>query len=247
MITLKIRKNVSLASLSTFRIGGRVKELVEVHSPDELIEALRRAQGRKFRVFAGGSNVVFPDEGLDCLLIRVLGGKIDYEDSRLPPTPRLWRAGRIKDSGRIIADAGVLLADVITFAIEKGLQGLETLSGIPGTVGGAVFGNAGAYGHSMMEAVEKVEVLDLRNCKRKWLTNGQCGFQYRHSILKEKPYLVLRVVLKLKKGDRKALETKSQEIIRVREKKYRPGIRCPGSFFKNVLVKDVSKKSLALV
>ncbi len=153
MVTLKIQKNVSLADLSTFKIGGRVKEFMEVHSPDEFIEALRQAQQRKpfgaaqgenplWRIFAGGSNVVFPDNGLDCLLIRMKGGKIDYEDS-----------------GMIVADAGVSLADVITFAIRKGLQGLETLSGIPGTIGGAVFGNAGAYGHSVAEAIERVEIL----------------------------------------------------------------------------------------
>ncbi|MEK7076615.1 MAG: UDP-N-acetylmuramate dehydrogenase, partial [Patescibacteria group bacterium] len=157
--------------------------------------------------------------------------------------------------------AGVPLAEVITFAISKGLQGLETLSGIPGTIGGAVFGNAGAYGHSMMEVVERVEVLDVSRMStnsgtnitnvRKWLMNRQCGFGYRESILKKKNWIILRVVLELRPpaggGDREVLKKKSREIIATREKKYKPGIRCPGSFFKNVLVKDVSKKSLALV
>ena len=237
---LKVKKNVSLSSLSTFRIGGKVKSFILARTSDELVEAVEEAESRniKYRVFAGGSNVVFPDEGLDCLLIQAKGGSVDM------------------DGNRVVADAGVSLADIITLAISMGLQGLETLSGIPGTIGGAVFGNAGAYGRSMMESVEKVEILDTAlmarmntngTNARKWLTNAQCGFEYRHSALKERPCLILRVVLKLKKGDEKRLEKISKDIIKIREKKYRPGIQCPGSFFKNVLVKDVSKKSLGLV
>ncbi len=238
---MKIQTNIPLAECGTFRIGGVVKEVIEVTSSEEIIETLRRIGGRKFCVFAGGSNIVFPDEGIPDTLIRVRGGNIDYED------------------GRIVADAGVPLAEGITFAIAMGLRGIETLSGIPGTIGGAVYGNAGAYGASISNCIEKVEVLVPKSRKsqsinsksqtfeRKWISRKQCALGYRESIFKKKDWIILRVVLKLKKGDREALEKKSKEIIAMREKKYKPGLRCPGSFFKNVLVKNVSKKSLALV
>lgn len=233
-------KSASLAFLSTFGIGGIAREVISVTSSEEIMEAVRGVGGKRFRVFARGSNIVFPDEGLEMPLIRVFGGEIDFDD------------------GRIIADAGVPLAEVITFAIAMGLKGLETLSGIPGTIGGAVYGNAGAYGHAVAEAIEKVEVLIPKSkdprpriqdlgFERKWVSKAQCRFGYRESIFKKKDWIILRVILKLEKGDRKALLKKSQEIIAAREGKYKPGIMCPGSFFKNVLAKDVLKKSLALV
>lgn len=211
-----------------------------VSSPEELVEAVRDIRSKKpfdsaqgenpvFRIFAGGSNIVFPDEGMDTLLICMRGGEIDT------------------DGERVVADAGVELMGVIRVAISIGLSGLEMLSGIPGTIGGAVYGNAGAYGQSISDSVDRVEIYDVGADKVRWITERQCRFGYRTSAFKKKDWIILRIVLKLKKGDRKRLEKKSDEIVATREKKYKPGTRCPGSFFKNVLVKDVSKKTLGLV
>lgn len=265
MKRLRVRKNVALAPLSTFKIGGRARFLVEADCADDVIAGIQWAEEEAlpWRVMAGGSNIVFPDKGLDGLLIRISGGRIKAEGYKL------------------IVDAGVALADVVKESISLGLEGLETLSGIPGTIGGAVYGNAGAYGHSISECVEKIEILvpvakitprhgsgQARNeressFERKWISKEECGFGYRESVFKrgltrtshgktQTIYpIILQVVLGLNPpvggGGKKELEKKSREIIQMREKKYRPGVRCPGSFFKNVLVKDVSKKSLALV
>ncbi len=220
---IHIRKNISLASVSTFRIGGKTELFCSVKTPEHFIRAIEWAKENKipFRVFAGGSNVVFPDEGLKGLLIRFHGGSLRV----------------LKNT--IIADAGVPLAKVIAISLQYGLRGLETLSGIPGTVGGATVGNAGAYGHSISEAVRKVEVWDGK--KRRWIPNKVCKFGYRESALKHEPLFVLRVELRLKKGDRKELQKKSREIISIRGKKYKPGIKCPGSFFKNVVASEVSR------
>lgn len=239
----KIHFNVPLAPRSTFRIGGKSRFFVLVRKPEELCQVVQRAIQKRepFKIFAGGSNVVFPDEGLGCLVIQALGGKITV--------------GRLQ----LIVDAGVLLGDVIKKAIALGFRGLETLSGIPGTIGGAVVGNAGAYGHSISEVIDAVEVWDpSRNKKfrssqdqRLWLPKDRCGFRYRHSIFKEpqgKNYIILRIRLKFPRKDSpKTLREISKSIITLRLRKYKPGIRCPGSFFKNVLVSEVSKKSLALV
>ncbi len=234
---IKFRKDVRLAPFSTLGMGGRAEYFYETKTPEDLIYASESAKKLKipFKIFAGGSNIVFPDGRLKGLLVRFRGGRISVKGNKL------------------VADAGVDLADVIKRSINLGLKGLEMLSGIPGTLGGAVVGNAGAYGHSISEVVNQVEFFDpfdvceCRWGKREWLENSGCKFGYRESILKHRPYLVLRVKLGFKKGNAKRLREISRDIIRVRRKKYKPGLKCPGSFFKNVLVNDVSKRSLGLI
>lgn len=223
------KRNVRLAPLSTFRIGGRAEFFYLARSPEKLIEAIDWIKKKKmpFKVFAGGSNVVFPDKKLRGVLVQVKGGLIRTNGSAM------------------LVDAGVSLAQVIKKSIRLGLGGLETLSGIPGTVGGAIVGNAGAYGHSISEAVERVLVWDGK--KKRWLKNKDCQFAYRESVFKHKPYLVLQAVLRFKKSSAAKLERISRHIIKIREKKYKPGLRCPGSFFKNVLVKDVSGSALGKI
>ncbi len=223
---MKFKKNIALAPLSTFRIGGRVEYFCSVKSPEDLIEAVKEVKNRglTYKVFAAGSNIVFPDKKLKGVLIRITGGRIR------------------NDKNKFTVDAGVLLSEVIKKSIARGLKGLETLSGIPGTLGGAIVGNAGAYGHSISEVVEKVEIWDGK--RKRWLENKDCHFSYRESIFKKRPYLLLRAVLKFKKGNPKVLKKTSKNIIKLRLKKYRPGLRCAGSFFKNVLVAEASKKTL---
>lgn len=228
-IQFAVKKNVALSSLSTFRIGGKAEYFCVVETPEKFISVFEWAKTNKIKVtiFAGGSNVVFPDKGLGGLVLRFFGGKISFEGNECT------------------ADGGVLLGEVVRKALARGLAGLETLSGIPGTVGGATVGNAGAYGHSISEVVSAVEVWDGK--ERRWIPGKQCAFAYRESIFKKRPLLVLRVKLKLGKGNAAELKKVSREIIAKREKKYRPGIRCPGSFFKNVLAREVPGKSLAKI
>lgn len=241
---VKVEENTDLKKISTFGIGGRVRRLITVASADDFAVVLERLRdgSEVFKVCAGGSNIVFPDDGLDCTLVRFLGGKIEVDDEC------------------ITADAGVLLGDVIKEAIFLGLGGLETLSGIPGTVGGAVVGNAGAYGQSVSQALDGAEVLRMPNIKSRvlnasWLSNEECWFDYRESVFKKpdhvwdgsEPWFILRARFKFSRVDSADLKKISREIIATREKKYKPGLKCPGSFFKNVLVKDVSRESLELV
>ncbi|MCL4391891.1 UDP-N-acetylmuramate dehydrogenase [Patescibacteria group bacterium] len=222
----KIKKDAKLAPLSTFKIGGVSEYLAIAETPEKFVDIAEWAKKNKMplTIFAGGSNTVFPDGKLKGLVLRFFGGKISFQGKEC------------------VADGGVLLGEVVKRSIGRGLSGLETLSGIPGTVGGAVVGNAGAYGHSIAEIVKSVEIWDGK--KKRWISKRECNFAYRQSVFKERQWLVLRIRLGFKAGNAAALRRISRHIIAIREKKYKPGIKCPGSFFKNVLAADVPRKSL---
>lgn len=221
---IEIRKKVNLAPFSAFKIGGRAEYFCSVKTPEEIIEAIGFARSKKLphKIFSGGSNIVFADGRSKGLFIRVNGGGIKVKKQKF------------------LVDAGVALTSVIKKSINLSISGLESLSGIPGNVGGAIAGNAGAYGQSIARVVEKIEIWDGQ--KRRWLKNKDCHFRYRESVFKEKPYVLLRAVLKFKKGNRRDLKKTSQNIIKTRLKKYPVNLKCPGSFFKNVLIKEISSK-----
>jgi UDP-N-acetylmuramate dehydrogenase len=221
---MKLRQNVPLALYTTFGIGGRAHYFISATNFAELVSAVRLAKKNHWRYFviAGGSNVVFDDKTFDGVVICF----------KPKDGPCHWQGPSLT------VKANLPLAKLIKTAISHGLAGLETLSGIPGTVGGAIVGNAGAYGQTISDCLTRVEIFDGR--KIKWLAKKQCRFTYRESIFKSNGWLILRAEFKLVTGDKKALAKKSQEIIKIRTTKYDPSLKCPGSFFKNVLVKDVS-------
>jgi UDP-N-acetylmuramate dehydrogenase len=216
---------------TTFGIGGEAQAVSVIRKPAELIEVVSATRKDKtsYQLIAGGSNVVFPDKFYPGLIIV-------FRDPM----------GKVRISGQALeCDASLPLAKLISGAVKAGLGGLEALSGIPGTVGGAIVGNAGAYGQSISDKLMAVEIFDGK--KTRWLEKKACKFAYRDSIFKHKDWLVLRARFELEKGDGKELAKKSRGIIKVRNKKYEPGLKCPGSFFKNVLVKNISKSSLKLI
>ncbi|MBI2100161.1 MAG: UDP-N-acetylmuramate dehydrogenase [Candidatus Vogelbacteria bacterium] len=238
---MTIRHNVRVAAHTTFGVGGLVSEYWRVRTPEALVGAVQaaRARGQKHCLLAGGSNVVFGDKKYDGLVIHYLA------DPKASPCQ--WQGEALT------CEAGLALSRLIASSVKHGLAGLEALSGIPGTVGGAVVGNAGAYGQCISDHLTAVQIFDpfvkhrVFNKGVRWFNKSQCRFAYRDSIFKHKPWLVLRIKFKLKKGDKKTLAAKSREIIKIRARRYPSGLRCPGSFFKNVLVKAVSKKALAKI
>ena len=158
------------------------------------------------------------------------------------PTP-----GEATVRGHIVeAPASLPLADLIQSSLHHSLAGLEALSGIPGTVGGAVAGNAGAYGQAISDKLVKVEVFNVAAGEEKWLSKNECAFAYRDSIFKQQELVILRAVFELAPGDRQVLQTRASEIIKTRENKYQPGLKCPGRFFKNVLVKNAGDSVLTI-
>ena len=224
-----VEHNVSLASLSTFAIGGLAKNHIPVSGAEDLIKVLNYFWRKKlkFKIFAGGSNIVFPDQGLNDYLIQFKDGKLVYSRDK------------------ITADAGIMLSLVIEKAISHGLTGLENLSGIPGSIGGAIVGNAGAYGLSVSEVVNRVLV--WYQGKVKWLTKKECKFGYRESVFKKKPFIVIKAEFVFEKSDAEKLRKISDEIINLRKVKYKEGLKSPGSFFKNVLSAKVSPEVLSKI
>ena len=179
---MEILEHVALASLTTFGVGGPARFFVRVHTQGELTEALAFAAEKNLKVFllGGGSNTLFADEGFDGLVIKV-------EILGVEQTENIFVAG-----------AGESWDALALRAVTENLWGIENLSGIPGTVGGAVVQNIGAYGAALSQTVVWVEARDTRTGEIKRFTNAECAFGYRQSIFKQaERYVVLRAAFQL--------------------------------------------------
>jgi UDP-N-acetylmuramate dehydrogenase len=148
---LNIQQNIPLLKYTTFRIGGPAKFFVEVKNEEELIEAFKYAKNNNLEYFilGGGSNLLVSDDGFNGITIKVQDAKYTIQENIIE------------------ASAGVPLALVVNLATQNGLTGMEWAAGIPGTVGGAVRGNAGAFGGSMMDVVCDVRVIDASKINTK--------------------------------------------------------------------------------
>ncbi len=219
---LEIQQNKPLSDLTTFQIGGAARYFVEVKSEEEIREALAwaREKGVPFFVMGGGSNLLIPDEGFDGLVIRITSDQ--FELTKVGPLHTLQ------------AEAGCNLLSLIRAAADEGLGGWEKLSGIPGTLGGAVRGNAGAFGSEIKDFVTWVQVLDTNTLETHEFSNAECAFGYRMSYFKKHPELVvLRVHLELCQGDTLTMREKIEATIQEREKRHIQNVRAAGSYFMN--------------
>ena len=215
---LSIKENVPLRELTTFKIGGPARYYVEVKTESEIKEALNWARTRKLPhvVLAGGSNVLVPDDGLEALMIRLVSNKHSFQGASL------------------VADAGCNLLDLIRNASILGLGGWEKLSGIPGTIGGAVRGNAGAFGTEIKDVCTLVRALDCNSMEIREFKNEECAFAYRNSFFKHHPeWIILNVVLLLKKTDGAKSAKLGEETIAERERRHLQNVRAAGSYFMN--------------
>ena len=219
---LSVSTGAPLSRYTRFGIGGPADLYAETGDVEAFIAALAaaRASGIPTVVIGGGTNLVVSDRGFRGIVLRYRGD-------------RLMAAGE-----RVIADAGAVLQDLVDFTIERGLQGLETLAGIPGSVGAAVYGNAGAYGHSLSERVIGVRFHDGREIRA--FTNEECRFHYRESIFKRhKDWIVFSIELLLEPADPARLRETAAGILKVRNEKFPVTMKCAGSIFKNLLLRDL--------
>jgi UDP-N-acetylmuramate dehydrogenase len=217
-----IQKNVSLAEHTTFKIGGKAKYFFIARTKEDLIKAILIAKKFKLKFFilGGGSNLLISDKGYDGLVIKTQNSKLE-----------------IRKKGTIInffCGAGTPLAKLVLESIKNSAQGLEWAAGIPGTVGGAIFGNAGAFNESMSNNIEEVEVFDIRNKVIKRLKNKDCRFEYRKSFFKKnKNLIILSAKLKLKKGKKEKIKEIIKEHLEKR-KQFQPlNYPSAGSVFVN--------------
>lgn len=227
---LTVSTGAPLSRYTRFGIGGPADLYVETESAEAFIAALAaaRSSGLATMVIGGGTNLIVSDAGFRGIVLR-------------------YRAERLMASnGRVHADAGAELQVLVDFAIARGLQGLETLSGIPGSVGAAVYGNAGAYGHSIAERVQSVRFFD--GAAVRGFSNAECQFHYRESIFKQhKDWIVFSTELLLEPADSAALRRTADDILKVRNEKFPVTMKCAGSIFKNLLLKDLPPEVAAQV
>ncbi len=220
---MEIRENISLKDYTTFEIGGPARYFVTVSNEKDLTDALRFAQEKKipFYVLGGGSNIVFSDQGYGGMVIAVGIKKLQIK----------------RDTAHI--GAGENLLYVIRELVRHGCTGLEKMAGIPGSVGGAVRGNAGAFGSEIGDFVTQVSCTDRETGAKRQFTQNECIFKYRDSIFKQNDrYIITDVMLHLQKGDTEAAAQTIDETIALRESKHIQDIRSAGSFFINPIVGD---------
>lgn len=210
-------KNVPLSALSSFGIGGPADLFFEALAEEELSKAVALAFAEKypFYVIGGGHNLLFDDAGYRGLIIR----------NRLE--------GVRQDGHCLNVLSGSSLSHVLDVAVAAGLTGLEFLAGIPGTVGGAIYGNAGAYGWSIGDVLRWATIL-WPDGERKTMAREDLAFGYRDSALKRKPGIVLKATLLCIPGDKRESEARVRDILGRRWAKHPPrGTACAGSYFKN--------------
>jgi UDP-N-acetylmuramate dehydrogenase len=185
----RFRADVPLAPFTTFKVGGPAEWLLEPHSSDEIVAALRLAQAHGVRVtlLGGGSNVLVGDRGVPGLVIRPRGGHIEQ-----------------LDHARIRADAPTTINGLVRWTIHRGIAGLEAWAGTPGTVGGAIYGNAHFGGRLIGELVESVRLAD-RNGATRDLSRDQMEFGYDRSRLQTTGEVLLSAVFRVSTGDPTAL------------------------------------------
>lgn len=215
---MNIQENIPLAPLTTFQIGGPARYFVEANTFDGLKDALQYARdhGIPFVLLSGGSNVLIPDAGLDALVIHLTKGKYAFSDNGLR------------------ADAGCNLLDLIKAANGEHLGGWEKLAGIPGSIGGAVRGNAGAFGSEIKDFVTVVHALDSTTLKSRSFVHPYMTFSYRDSSFKQEPkWVITSVTVELGLVRREVGEKLIAETIAEREKRHLQNVKAAGSFFMN--------------
>jgi UDP-N-acetylmuramate dehydrogenase len=221
-----IKINESLKKHTSIKVGGPAKLFYEAKDANEL-EIIGRCALEKdlpYIVIGNGTNIIFADAGFDGLIIKNLAGKIVFE------------------SHEGIVDSGMTLSRMIRRLAESNLGGLEFLAGIPGTLGGAIYGNAGAYGRNMADIIQGVILLDIDG-KKVQISQADMNFQYRSSYLKDlakmhhrdkMPVILsarIKVIPKTKEGILRVVE----HYLKMRVRKY-PHQPSAGSFFKNIII-----------
>jgi len=181
----------ALSNFTTLKVGGPAQKILHAQTEDELIEFVKTADqaGEKLLILGGGSNLLISDAGFAGTVIKVesSGSSLDYDPC---------------SGGMIEVSAGEEWDKFVALTIEKGFADLESLSGIPGTVGGAPIQNIGAYGHEVSETIARVRAYDRKKGEITTFTNEQCKFSYRNSIFKAESgrYVILSVSFQLRKG-----------------------------------------------
>lgn len=216
-MSILIRENVPLAPLISFKVGGPARFFVEPSTPEEFSEALvwARQKGLETFILGRGTNLVFSDLGYPGLVIYT--GKSFH--------------GIAWDGNRVKAQAGALLHTVVTQSVGLGMSGIQHLAGIPGTVGGGTYINAGAFGQELKEVIVSVASTTMDGLMRT-RSNAECGFAYRHSRFFDLKEIILETTMELVPGDKETMQAEMRETLRKRKDKQPLHLPNAGSMFK---------------
>lgn len=207
-----------LAQFTTFGTGGPARLFLEAKSAQEMSQAVAAANrlNLSYLVIGGGSNLLVADSGYDGLVIRTGIGGLS-----------------LRNDTEIVCGAGEELISLVAFATDNSLSGLEFAAGIWGSVGGAVFGNAGAYGGDISQVLSEATLVDSQG-RLKTVDSDYLRFGYRDSYLKTTGEIVVEACFRLEKRDGKQIRDKVGSILKEREAKFPPTDKCAGCMFKNI-------------
>lgn len=234
-----IIENVSMAQYTSFKAGGAADMMVLPQDVEELKIALDvlNLDGTPYMVMGNGSNILVRDGGFKGVIIK-MGDAFDYV---------------IRNEERLLCGAGTLLSVIAKEAAAASLAGFEFASGIPGSIGGAVFMNAGAYDGEMSQILDKVRVVSRDGSKDFYLTAEELDMGYRHTLLHETGDVVTEVVLKLEEGNESLIRARIVELTKKRNAKQPVSFPSAGSFFKRPtgyfagkLIQDAGLKGLTV-
>ena len=209
--------NEPMSKHTSFKIGGEAKYLVVPNRVQQISDTLSlcKLHNQPYLIMGNGSNILVDDDGIDALVIKISEamGHVEIQDDL------------------VIAEAGVLLSKLSKIVMKASLQGFEFASGIPGTLGGAIFMNAGAYGGEMKDVVKWVEVL-TESGEIQRISSEALAFGYRTSIVKEHNWIVLRVGIQLQMGNFEIINEITNELTKKRVSKQPLELPSAGSTFK---------------
>jgi len=220
-----VRENVPLRNHTTFKIGGPAKYFFIARTSQDIQKAVATAIKLSLPYFllSGGSNVLISDKGFNGLVIKIQNTEYTIEKHT------------------VRADSGVSMTTLVRETTQRGLAGLEWAGGLPGTVGGAIRGNAGAFGGEIKDAIISAQAIDEKGTV-KMFSKQECEFSYRNSIFKQKNFVVLNSNFLLRLGNKEQLQKIAKEHIKYRKERHPLEYPNAGSIFKNCDVKKVSKK-----
>lgn len=212
-----IAKDVIMKKHTTFRIGGNADYFLTPKTEGHICESIDfcKKNDIKYYIIGNGSNILVSDEGIRGVVIKLFDNFADY----------------VVEGNKIIAKPGILLSKLSNIAASKGLTGLEFAGGIPGTLGGAIAMNAGAYGGEMKDVVTGVKVLDAAG-KIITIDAADMNFGYRKSVVSQNNYIVVEVEMELKEGDEEEIRAKMNELKLKRTSKQPLDLPSAGSTFK---------------
>ena len=212
----KVKTNEDMSKYTSFKAGGTAKFLIKANTIEDINNILKIVKENNISlvVIGNGSNILFRDEGFNGIVLKIELNRFEIKNDR------------------VIADAGVKNAIIARKLFENSLQGFEGLAGIPGTIGGAIRMNAGAYGTEIKDVLESVTYIDFNTLEINTIKNEECNFSYRHSVFCENKNIIISCILKLSEGNKENIQAKMEEYAKARKEKQPLEYPSAGSTFK---------------